>query len=162
MANRYGGKGVVSKILPRELMPRKSNGEPIQIIFNEFTMPNRENPGQIFELHQNHVGHGIIEHIKKNNLSLEEAIELVSKKIKRFITKWDIYDTTLSSVISHDYREINRESTKNKSWSAIGLDIIFKDSKFADIFINTPFDVEERHLRRLKMVSDIEAGTFED
>ena len=79
MANRYGGKGVVSKILPRELMPRKSNGEPIQIIFNEFTMPNRENPGQIFELHQNHVGHGIIEHIKKNNLSLEEAIELVSK-----------------------------------------------------------------------------------
>lgn len=34
--------------------------------------------------------------------------------------------------------------------------------KFADVFINTPFDVEERHLRRLKMVSDIEAGTFQD
>lgn len=64
-----------------------------------------------------------------------ETLKPAFKKIKRFITKWDIYDTTLSSVISHDYRETNRESTKNKSWSAIGLDIIFKDSKFADIFI---------------------------
>ena len=79
MANRFGGKGVVSKMLPKELMPRKSNGEPIQIILNEFTMPNRENPGQCFELHQNHVGHGIIDHIKKDNLSLEQALQEVIK-----------------------------------------------------------------------------------
>ncbi len=32
--------------------------------------------------------------------------------------------------------------------------------KLAEIFINTPFDIEERHLRRLKMVDEIENGTF--
>ncbi len=32
--------------------------------------------------------------------------------------------------------------------------------ELADIFINTPFDVEERHLRRLKMIDEIEKGTF--
>ncbi len=35
-----------------------------------------------------------------------------------------------------------------------------KAVKLADIFIHTPFDVEERHLRRLKMVDEIEQGTF--
>lgn len=32
--------------------------------------------------------------------------------------------------------------------------------KLAEIFINTPFDVEERHLRRLKMIDEIEKETF--
>ncbi|MGN0454029.1 MAG: ribose 5-phosphate isomerase B [Ruminococcus sp.] len=35
-----------------------------------------------------------------------------------------------------------------------------KAVELADIFIHTPFDVEERHLRRLKMVDEIEQGTF--
>lgn len=36
-----------------------------------------------------------------------------------------------------------------------------KAVELAEIFINTPFDTEERHKRRLKMVSEIESGTFE-
>lgn len=79
MSNRFGGKGVVSKSLPREQMPRRSNGKPIQAILNLFTMPNRENPGQCFELEQNFYGSRIIEYIIDNNLSLEESIGLVLK-----------------------------------------------------------------------------------
>ena len=37
-----------------------------------------------------------------------------------------------------------------------------KAVKLAEIFINTPFDVEDRHLRRLKMVDEIEKGTFKE
>lgn len=33
--------------------------------------------------------------------------------------------------------------------------------KFADIFLNTPYDSDEdRHIRRIKMISDIENGCF--
>lgn len=32
--------------------------------------------------------------------------------------------------------------------------------KFAEIFINTPSDVDERHLKRVKMIDEIEKGTF--
>lgn len=35
-----------------------------------------------------------------------------------------------------------------------------KAVELADIFINTPCDVEERHQKRVKMISDIENGTF--
>lgn len=35
--------------------------------------------------------------------------------------------------------------------------------KFADIFLNTPFSKdEERHIRRVKMLSDIENGDFDE
>ena len=50
VSNRYGGKGVVSKIVPTDQMPIFGNeNERVDIIFNAFTMYNRQNPGQIFE-----------------------------------------------------------------------------------------------------------------
>ena len=36
-----------------------------------------------------------------------------------------------------------------------------KAKKLAEIFINTPCDDDERHFRRVKMIDEIENGTFE-
>lgn len=78
-SNRFGGKGVVSKIIPQNQMPRFGNGEYIDVILNASTMYNRENPGQLFELSLNHIGSEILKYIQDNSLSLDDAFGLVLK-----------------------------------------------------------------------------------
>ena len=80
VSNRYGGKGVVSRILPTELMPTfGENDERVDLIFNSFTMYNRVNPGQIFETHINHVSHEIVKKISKERMTMDQAFGLIFK-----------------------------------------------------------------------------------
>jgi DNA-directed RNA polymerase subunit beta len=51
MAGRHGNKGVVSRIVPIEDMPRLADGTPIDIILNPLGVPSRMNVGQILETH---------------------------------------------------------------------------------------------------------------
>lgn len=85
MSNRYGGKGVISEILPVTMMPRFKNAkgeyEYADIIFNSSTMVNRENVGQTFELSLNHISADIINYIISNKVGLEEAYGLIHKFI---------------------------------------------------------------------------------
>ena len=77
-SNRYGGKGVVSKIVPTEQMPLYGeDNERVDIIFNTYTMYNRQNPGQVLELSINHIGHCIIQYIKKNRLDINSAFSMI-------------------------------------------------------------------------------------
>jgi DNA-directed RNA polymerase beta subunit len=64
VSDRYGGKGVISKIVPVDLMPKMANGLPIEMIKNSSTMYNRENAGQIFELEINYISMCILDHIR--------------------------------------------------------------------------------------------------
>lgn len=49
LAGTYGNKGVVSEVRPDHLMPKDSNGRPIDIAFNPLGVVGRINPSQIFE-----------------------------------------------------------------------------------------------------------------
>lgn len=80
-SNRYGGKGVVSRIIPKALMPRFGDDEVVDMILNSSTMYNRENPGQLFELSLTHIGCEIIRYIKEANVSMEEALEMILKYV---------------------------------------------------------------------------------
>lgn len=51
MAGRHGNKGVVSRILPVEDMPRLADGTPVDIILNPLGVVSRMNLGQILETH---------------------------------------------------------------------------------------------------------------
>ncbi len=51
MAGRHGNKGVVSKIVPEEDMPRLEDGTPVDIVLNPLGVPSRMNLGQILETH---------------------------------------------------------------------------------------------------------------
>ena len=82
VADRYGGKGVVSKIVPTERMPRMANGQYVDMIKNSSTMYNRENAGQIFELEINYISMCILDYIRNSNLEPEQALELILKFIK--------------------------------------------------------------------------------
>ena len=77
-SNRYGGKGVVSRIVPDELMP-KVNGRPLDVILNSSTTYNRENVGQLLEQSFNHISHAILEYIKTGHVSPDEAFEMIFK-----------------------------------------------------------------------------------
>ena len=51
MAGRHGNKGVLSRILPGEDMPRLEDGTPVDIVLNPLGVPSRMNVGQILETH---------------------------------------------------------------------------------------------------------------
>lgn len=51
LAGRHGNKGVVSKILPIEDMPRLADGTPVDVILNPLGIAGRMNLGQVLETH---------------------------------------------------------------------------------------------------------------
>ena len=59
ITDRYGGKGVISKIIPDPLMPhyyRFGEWHPVDAIYNSLTVNNRENPGQLDETEITYIG----------------------------------------------------------------------------------------------------------
>ena len=81
-SNRYGGKGVVSKIMPKSMMPKFENHgklESVDVLFNTFTMYNRQNPGQKFELSINHVSHQIITEIATGKYTIQQSFDMILK-----------------------------------------------------------------------------------
>lgn len=114
VADRYGGKGVVSKILPDNLMPRLSNGMVVDMIKNSSTMYNRENAGQIFELETNYISMGILDYIRNNGVGMDEAYDLIlrflriksplqAQKMELTLSQYSYTDKTyfLESILSH-------------------------------------------------------------
>lgn len=51
LGNRHGNKGIISKIVPHEMMPKLPDGRNVDICFNPLGTISRMNLGQIFELH---------------------------------------------------------------------------------------------------------------
>lgn len=81
VTDRYGGKGVVSAILPDDQMPEIElpNGriEPVDIIYNKCTCVNRLNPGQLFETSVTYVGEAIVDFIYDHKLSPDDAAKMI-------------------------------------------------------------------------------------
>ena len=80
LANRYGGKGVIAKILPDDQMPYLSlTGEHLEVLINSSTCVNRENIGQWHELSLTHVGKCIIDLIRTGYFDTDEAFHEIVK-----------------------------------------------------------------------------------
>ena len=79
VADRYGGKGVVSKIIPQENMPKLPNGQYIDMIKNSSTMYNRENAAQVFELELNYISMNILDLIRESKITAEDALDMIYK-----------------------------------------------------------------------------------
>ena len=77
-SNRYGGKGIISKIVPQHLMP-KFGDEYVDVILNPYGVPNRENIGQCFEVEINFIGSEIIKEISTGKYTIDEAMDMVYK-----------------------------------------------------------------------------------
>ena len=80
LATRYGGKGVIAKILPDDQMPRLTlTNEPIEVLINSSTCVNRENVGQWHELSLTHVGKCITDLVKLGVFDTNEALMEIIK-----------------------------------------------------------------------------------
>ena len=107
VSNRYGGKGIVSQIWPKNYMPRikTSTGEYIyaDAIFNSPTMYGRENVGQVFELSLNHISAEIINKIKNDKVSLKEAYQMIHDFIALcFESQLEFLEETVSNMTEEE------------------------------------------------------------
>jgi DNA-directed RNA polymerase beta subunit len=68
IGNRHGNKGVVSRIVPHEMMPKLPDGRHAEVIINPLGIPSRMNIGQVFEIHLTMA----LENLKKNALAMEK------------------------------------------------------------------------------------------
>lgn len=104
IADRYGGKGVVSKVVPDELMPKLPNGRPVEIIKNSSTMYNRENAGQVFEVEVNYISMCILDRIRdpKNGYTPETAWELILQFLDLQSPKQAEYMRAIASMYTQD------------------------------------------------------------
>ena len=57
------------------------------------------------------------------------------RNIRKYITKWDLYTSTINNVITHDYRNKNTENVTGKSWMSLNIDIQFKSEMIRNDFI---------------------------
>lgn len=74
ISNRCGGKGVIAQIIPDDLMPKLAlTGEPLEMLFNAGTCPNRLNPGQFHEMSLTHIGKCIIDLAKLRVIDRDET-----------------------------------------------------------------------------------------
>jgi len=79
LSDRYGGKGVIAKIVPEELMPMLDNGERVEIIFNSSTCVNRLNAGQLFEVSLNHIAQRLLDCMNTKVFHTDELLDLYIK-----------------------------------------------------------------------------------
>jgi DNA-directed RNA polymerase subunit beta len=77
VSDRYGGKGVISEIIPDELMIVNDLGETVDCIINQSTCVNRENPGQLFETSTTHIGARIIHSIQQMQLDPDQGSSMI-------------------------------------------------------------------------------------
>jgi len=78
ITSRTGGKGVISKVIPDEQMPRISGtDERVDLIWNQATCVNRLNPGQLFELSINFIASNLVDTIMTEMFDVEQTIELL-------------------------------------------------------------------------------------
>lgn len=140
LADRYGGKGVVSIILPDHLMPKLLNGDVVEMICNSSSCVNRENPGQLFETSATATGGKLINYMDMQVLDVMDYITLYKQYISSFSTNLgnfmsdridnmdeDEVNTFLSSIISDNGISISLKSVSE----SIDID---KLSKVYDAF----------------------------
>lgn len=107
ITNRYGGKGVISQIVPDHLMPLLDDGTRVEVIFNQSTCVNRLNEGQLNEMSLNFIGSRICEYIAENKMDTYTAIGMIADFIRMVspIEAEELESILYSDEISEEDRE---------------------------------------------------------
>ena len=103
LADRNGGKGVVSNIWPDEKMPILADGTIADAVINSPTMYGRENPAQCLEVSITHVSRELIDYIIDNNIPHEQALDMVVKYVTLVVpNEGECLQNFLDSVSTED------------------------------------------------------------
>lgn len=82
ISNRYGGKGVVSRVKADYLMPRTQSGRIIDAYLNMCGVVGRENLGQSFETSVSYISIKIIEFCQEGVFDVGQCLEMYLKLIE--------------------------------------------------------------------------------
>lgn len=82
LTNRYGGKGVISKIMPDSLMPKRYDGEAVELIFNQGSTTNRLNPAQLIEVELNSASSALLDNLAKCKKHYNDRDEFVKNSLE--------------------------------------------------------------------------------
>jgi len=101
IANRHGNKGVISRILEEEKMPKLEDGRHVDICINHLGIISRMNVGQLFEAHLSMSLYDLKKQLREmisDNKSQDE--------IKKYLTDYiDIVDNTKDGWYSRQFQE---------------------------------------------------------
>ena len=106
IADRYGGKGVVTRIVPDELMPYDENGVKVDVIVDSWTVTNRKNPGQNLEQSCTFTSRLLLEHIAKHDYRADEAIDMIIKYCDIICPKFALDLKAASDRLSYEDLEL--------------------------------------------------------
>lgn len=102
LANRHGGKGVITKIVPDKEMPKTKDDQPLEMIINPLGIISRMNLGQLFELHLGWAFHHVRENAKKMLRNNEPSF-----KIKEYIFDFiKLIDPTKDQKMVADFKKL--------------------------------------------------------
>ena len=123
ITNRYGGKGVISKIKPDAEMPTTEDGRRADLVINSLGVVNRLNPAQLFESELNFIADKVAEQMR--GIAKKEGILL------------DAYDHMLSflDLVAPQQAEWMRANVSTDDAVNVALEII--DGK-EPIYIHQP------------------------
>lgn len=105
LVGRYGDKGVVSNILPDEMMPITENGIRAEMISTGDGVIGRLNPGQLFETESNFIGDRIIEKLRNTDAKYDEC----RKDLIDFLT---LCDKGYGGWLDNYIKSLNEEDSK--------------------------------------------------
>lgn len=81
LTNRYGGKGVISKVVPTEKMPIV-NGRRIEVVLNPYSTIGRKIPSVIMEVALSNIAiklYDLVEDLKRTKTGQKKILPLVNK-----------------------------------------------------------------------------------
>ena len=87
ITDRYGGKGVISRVRPDNMMPHYlKNGKwhPVDVLYSKCTCFNRLNDGQVFETSITFAGWQLLQYIQEHNIDPDTAFRYIFQYIDHF------------------------------------------------------------------------------
>jgi hypothetical protein len=135
ISNRYGGKGVVTAILPDAQMPRDVDGKSFDMIGNSFAVDSRTNPAYIIELALGKVAAktGTAYSMPSFDKSRGTLLDFAKRELKSagLTDKESVYlpefNTTVPSVMTgvgyfHKLQQMSEDKSGGESFSGYTLD----------------------------------------
>lgn len=83
LSGSYGNKGVATKIVPDDEMPKDANGETIDVIFTPAGVPGRINPAQILESTLGKIAKKTGKPYRLENFSAVDNVQFVKDEMKK-------------------------------------------------------------------------------
>lgn len=128
LSNRYGGKGVVGKIVDDESMVKDASGQPIDLLWSSLSVVSRINPGQVIETALAKAAKATGTQYKLPSFQKVNNVKFAREELKKagVKDKEDVYDPitgkTIKNIMVGPQYTYRLFKTTDTNFSARGID----------------------------------------